>query len=461
MSSKSARSDEEEESGPEDHASLENVFRDKQGNPICFFLHKSIRLVWQRQNLTNEIQLNGGIVRPNDSDVDTVLVGQDCNKDDLQLAYHSHSDPSKRRTWVEPMSFVARCLMEGVVRHHQGSRKVNRYSSSGYVTFTHDDDEKLARYLAIRIPDIKSRGRGAPSVYKDLYRAYSADREEFSWVARHPWRSWRGRYMRNAIRFNDMIDKYVNLENPEQIQAYRPKRKSFLNEFTDEKQPRNSPKRRRVDPYQDFPENRGKIRPSLAGKGNERMVSEDASDTNLTWGETGVEGHQDRSRLTKEPHALVAPMSSAQISGIGASTKTVSTLLQHRSMARKTAQRDKPESAVIVSSVPSYPTGSRSRFVEPSILPSRLKTRQVGAAVGPSSISLPLLDESVNENDQPLVEVCSPDLIDEREILEEERTVEDLLVNDISESLQETEGESQIHMKDNPLIHPPIPMTPK
>ncbi|KAG6887736.1 hypothetical protein C0992_010923 [Termitomyces sp. T32_za158] len=594
MSLKSARRDEEEDSGPdsEDHASLENVFRDKEGNPMCFFLHKSISLVWQRQNLTNEIQLNGGIVRPNDSDVDTVLVGQDYNKENLQVAYRCHSDLSKRRTWVEPMSFVARCLREGVVRHCQeGSCTVSRSSSSGYTrSFTHDDDEKLARYLAIRLPD-KKRGRGGNSVYMDLYRAYGEDREEFRWVARHPWLSWRARYQRNAIRFDDMIDKYVNLEKTEQRQAYRPKRKTSLDEFTeDEQRPGNSPKRRRVDLFQDSLENRGKIRPSLAQKGKDRMISEDASDTScelspssyddipvmnfenpeqrqayrpkrkssldefiedgqrpgnspkrrrvdlfqdslenrgkirpslaqkgkdrmisedasdtscelspssyddipvpgpskrtphrsrkrldlsppydlsrsrkmtvpdlssharrhnkVTWGETGVEVQQDISPLTRESHALVTPMSSAQISGIGLSTKTFSTLLQHMRLARKTAQRDKP---VIVSSVPSYPnTGSRSRSVEPSILPSRLKTRQVGAAVGPSRISLPLLDESVNENDQSLMEVCSPELIGER--LEEERSVEDLLFNDISERLQATEGESQIHMKDNPLI---------
>ncbi|KAG6893845.1 hypothetical protein C0992_008444 [Termitomyces sp. T32_za158] len=171
----------------------------------------------------------------------------------------------------------------------------------------------------------------------------------------------------------------------------------------------------------------------------------------VAWGETAVEVQQDRLPLTMEPHALVAPISFAQISGVSASTKTVSTLLQHMPMARKTAQCDKPESAMIVSSAPSYPnTGSRARCVDPSILPSHHITRQVGAAVEPSSISLPLLDESVNENDQPLVEVRSPDLIGER--FKEERSVEDLLVNDVSERLQATKGESQIRARDNPSI---------
>ncbi|KAG6878980.1 hypothetical protein C0992_006115 [Termitomyces sp. T32_za158] len=502
MSLKSARRDEEEESGPENHASLDNVFRDKQGNPIWFFLHRSIRLDWQRQNLTNEIQLNGGIVRPNDSDVDTVLVGQGCNRDNLQLAYNSHSKPSKRKR----ISLI--------------------------MTTKTLPDILLSEYLILRVEAVEVIMSSRSCIARE-------DSEEYSWVTRHPWQSWRNRYNKNVTHFNDMIDNYVKLEKPERKQAYRLQRKSkewqFLDEFTEEeKQPGNPPKRRRVDLSQDSPENRGKTKPSLAGKGKERMFSEDASDTNrevspspfyediplsvpgpskrtpittyahrsrkrpdvsppydsepytsqmtlvgtnhqtleprprkmtvsdlssqqrkhskVTWGEAGVEVRQDRSPLTKEPHALVAPTPSAHIFSARASTKT--SLPQHRPMARKTAQRDKAlfESDGIVSSVPSYPnTSSRSRSVEPSISipPSRLKTRQVGVAVGPSSITLPLLDESANEDYQPLVEVRSPDLIGET--LEEERSVVDLLVNDVSERLQATEGESQIRMKDNPL----------
>ncbi|KAG5349571.1 hypothetical protein C0989_003032 [Termitomyces sp. Mn162] len=170
MSPQTFRREEEEESGPED-SPPKKVFEDEEGNPICFFLHKSITSDWQRQNLIHAIESNGGFVQPDDSAVDTVLVdvkSRACNKDNLQLAYNAHSNRSKRRTWVEPMSFVSRCIKERAVRHAQREPKGMGGSLGDRTPFTDEDDDNLARYLAIRIPNIEKGGRRGNRVYKEL-----------------------------------------------------------------------------------------------------------------------------------------------------------------------------------------------------------------------------------------------------------------------------------------------------
>jgi hypothetical protein len=35
------------------------------------------------------------------------------------------------------------------------------------------------------------------------------DIQEYEWVNRHPWRSWRERYVKNKRRFNRLIDRFV------------------------------------------------------------------------------------------------------------------------------------------------------------------------------------------------------------------------------------------------------------
>lgn len=139
----------------------------------------------------------------------------------------------------------------------------------------------------------------------------------------------------------------------------------------------------------------------------------------------------------------------AQIFGKSASTKTDFSL-QHKLMARKTAAP--PESTVIVSSIPSHRnTRSRSRSVEPYIQPSRLETREVEMVFEHHSSTLPLLEESVNENHQRLVGVLETrrplDFIGE--LSEEERSVEELLANSINGRSQATD-ESAIRTMDNP-----------
>lgn len=94
---------------------------------------------------------------------------------------------------------------------------------------------------------------------------YSEDPEEFRWVTRHTWQSWRNRYNKSVARFNDLINVYVKLEKPENKQAYRLQRKHkewrLLNESGEESEEQSGypSKRRRYDSSPD-PENRVQIR---------------------------------------------------------------------------------------------------------------------------------------------------------------------------------------------------------
>ncbi|KAG6862084.1 hypothetical protein C0995_007214 [Termitomyces sp. Mi166 len=504
MSSKTARRDEEEESGPEEHDKPKQVFVDEQGNEIWFFLHKSITSGWQRRNLENNIESNGGVVRPDDSHVDTVLVdSQACNKDDLQLAYNSHRDPSKRRTWVEHMSFVSRCLNEGAVRHRQPEPK-GMGGSLGLdrTPYTDEDDDNLARYLAIRIPDIKSGGRRGNGVYQDLYQAYNGDPKEYSWVTRHTWQSWRNRYNKNIDRFNDMINTFVESEKPERKQAYHLQRKhkvwQWANDSEGENEELGNPsKRRRIDPSPTPLENHVEVRRSPIGKGKGRAIDEDVNDarrepssplhnlepytsqatlvepsqqtqeprllnrtvvdplsqqrerSNVARRETGAEVQESRSPSSlKEPNVSAIPVSSGQKSAVGASTKTVSASPQHRPMARKMAQQPRPQTVIAPSDPPYRNTRSRSRSVEPSDLLSRPKSRRKkGTAPEHRDTTLPSLEELVDEGYQESLEKHTPAPVGET--LEEERDVEDLLVNGISGRSQATEDELQNRAKDN------------
>ncbi|KAG6814591.1 hypothetical protein H0H92_000120 [Tricholoma furcatifolium] len=206
------------------------VFMDKDGKPICIFLHKSIKMDWQRRNLTEAIEGGGGEVRLNDTDVDTVLVDERyCNKDNIQIAYNGHSDAAKRKIWVEALGFVQRCIGEGYVRHKtplpKGMGGLERPYDRDRASFTREDDDNLARWLAIRIPDAMNGGRRGEGVYRELDLAFSEDPKEYAWTQRHTWSSWRNRYNKRPDYFVDLIQHYVNSLEPTSKQAYGLQRK--------------------------------------------------------------------------------------------------------------------------------------------------------------------------------------------------------------------------------------------
>ncbi|KAF5381106.1 hypothetical protein D9615_004132 [Tricholomella constricta] len=215
--------EEDEESGPENEEIVRQVFKDEAGNPICFFIHESVKESWIRGNLTADIEKFGGIVQPNDKEVDTVIIDESSIKGPktlLQLSYDVDLyDRSRRRTWVEPKSFVQRCILEGMVRHSLPVKKAMGGSLRRHKEYTPKDDEHLARYIALRIPDKEAGGRRGEGLYQEL-EALGCSSARFSWAKRHTGQSWRNRYNKNTQWFDPIIDYYVKLEKPTAKQLY-------------------------------------------------------------------------------------------------------------------------------------------------------------------------------------------------------------------------------------------------
>ncbi|KAF8842633.1 hypothetical protein BDN67DRAFT_1001525 [Paxillus ammoniavirescens] len=83
------------------------------------------------------------------------------------------------------------------------------------VQYTNDDDTHLMRYLA-RYSASKA-GRSGANLYRDL-EANKDDR--WPWADRHPWQSWRERYIKKAEYFDPRIAKYQEKHGlPKRVEA--------------------------------------------------------------------------------------------------------------------------------------------------------------------------------------------------------------------------------------------------
>jgi len=106
------------------------------------------------------------------------------NRDGLQLSYDCHDKASKRNIWVEPVTFVRKCIKYGLVAHRLRRKegmggRIGRYVSFCLFCicskicrlrneFTAEDEEHLCKYLAIRIPDKSAGGRLGKVVYLEM-----------------------------------------------------------------------------------------------------------------------------------------------------------------------------------------------------------------------------------------------------------------------------------------------------
>ncbi|KAG5645067.1 hypothetical protein DXG03_007157 [Asterophora parasitica] len=213
---------EEEESGPEDEELPRRLaFRDAAGKPIAFFIHKNVAN-WTRDNLTTNIRKHGGIVQSTDRNVDTVIVDTSrVDKDAIQRVYNADisDDQCFRDTWVEPLSFIKRCIKEGQVRHLLPGRKRMGGTIGGRHDFTKEDDDHLARYIAAKVPHKEEGGRRGDVIYQELEELSWTD-DLFAWARHHTWQSWRNRYNKNMERLDPMIAKYVNKWKPTEKQRH-------------------------------------------------------------------------------------------------------------------------------------------------------------------------------------------------------------------------------------------------
>ncbi|RDB21387.1 hypothetical protein Hypma_011835 [Hypsizygus marmoreus] len=219
--------EEEEESDFSDSdsghdADLEKQVFVKDGNPVYFHIHESVKRQFQRNNLTTDIQKYGGIVLGHTEGVETVIVDPlGVNSEALQDSYNCHRQASQRDIWVEPMSFIKACIRRGSLKHRIKPKQGMGGSIGRTRTeFTFKDEKHLCRYIAIKIPEKTAGGRTGNRLYERLLEMGLAMTEEHGWAKRHPWSSWRQHYKMNAKRLDPIIRDYARHYRPTEKQTY-------------------------------------------------------------------------------------------------------------------------------------------------------------------------------------------------------------------------------------------------
>ncbi|CAA7271504.1 unnamed protein product [Cyclocybe aegerita] len=166
--------------------------------------------------LRQNIEDNGGYVNDTEDGVNTVLIDVRQDKGAVQNFYHLHDDPEKRGATVEYVSFVSKIIRDGVFRHMKppmkalGGRPPGRWRQE----FTLQDDERLCRWLAYKIPNNKMGGRLGLGVYQELVNMAQAFPQEYKWAARHTVESWKQRYKTRRVGFDVRIKEIYEEEKP-------------------------------------------------------------------------------------------------------------------------------------------------------------------------------------------------------------------------------------------------------
>ncbi|KAF8891208.1 hypothetical protein BD779DRAFT_187604 [Infundibulicybe gibba] len=191
----------------------------KNGTPVRFYIHRSIKKGGQRAVLKSKIQRYGGIVVDETRGVDTMLVKMDPQaRYNLQLSYDVDEDPILRQIFVEDITFVQFCIQNSEFAHKRPRRKPMGGRRGGAnrsrVEFTEEDQRHMAHFIAMRVPDPEAGGRTGNRLYQDLCGLGDTDRPEAAWASRHHWESWRGHYKRHQAKFDKWIAEIVATERP-------------------------------------------------------------------------------------------------------------------------------------------------------------------------------------------------------------------------------------------------------
>ncbi|KAF7974245.1 hypothetical protein HWV62_13138 [Athelia sp. TMB] len=201
------------ESEPRRHT---QIFTLPNGNPVVFFLHASLT-PGQREMTTGKIIDNGGVLTTNEKRANVILVSPNrlgtVSLETLRLGWEANPNPALRGIRVEPIAFLTVCINSGRFDLDNTVRKKQRLSGRPGMTeprieFTPEDDASLCRWLADRVPNKDDGGRTGNTIYTDLEKLGHAN-SSFDWVKRHPWQSWRNRYVKNQAELDPEIDQWV------------------------------------------------------------------------------------------------------------------------------------------------------------------------------------------------------------------------------------------------------------
>ncbi|KAJ6502215.1 hypothetical protein C8R45DRAFT_612567 [Mycena sanguinolenta] len=203
----------------------------ENGLPIKFHLHKSIRQPGARLALEHTIQLHGGEINATDVGSNVIIVNPEHpsgDRDKLRHAYKTHTQFELNPVYVESTGWVDNCVKIGRCIHYfvQKGMGGRIAGGGGRTAFTEEDDQRLARYIAILIPDKTTGGRTGNNVFKRLMNNFEMDPEEYSWAGRHTWQSWRERYRKRQDWFDDRIAALAAHIKPALHQQYELSRKA-------------------------------------------------------------------------------------------------------------------------------------------------------------------------------------------------------------------------------------------
>ncbi|KAL5635789.1 hypothetical protein ACGC1H_004552 [Rhizoctonia solani] len=172
--------------------------------PVAVHLHSTIGQDDQRR-LALKIAKAGGDPGSTIADARVVVADEDHAEFSRLRKQYEHS----LRTYVEPVTWVARCLSKGRYFHDpiEKAPMSGRKPGADRNDFTTEDDNNLARFIAKRIPDKSEGGRTGNNLYKDLCERTDI----YPWASAHTWQSWRNRYRKKQDYFDPIIDKYVQI----------------------------------------------------------------------------------------------------------------------------------------------------------------------------------------------------------------------------------------------------------
>ncbi|KAG9100548.1 hypothetical protein FS749_014626 [Ceratobasidium sp. UAMH 11750] len=237
--------------------------------PVTVHLHVTLARD-ERTSLAVKIAKAGGDTTPSMSAARVII----ANEDHAEFAQLKKRYEHSLNTYVEPVSWVERCLAKGYYFHDplQKAPMGGRKPGADRNDFTTEDDTRLAQFIAKRIPNKSEGGRTGNNLYKDL-----CDRTDiYPWAAGHTWQSWRNRYRKRQDYFDPIINDYaarrqhtgdgkgeygysrgkkraVREDSPEPVSADREKRRRSSNEPSTRDQNASGtstkdPRRKRPDP---------------------------------------------------------------------------------------------------------------------------------------------------------------------------------------------------------------------
>ncbi|KAJ3815430.1 hypothetical protein F5876DRAFT_72068 [Lentinula aff. lateritia] len=193
---------------------MDELIFTRDGIPIYFALHYSIRGLDDIQAVSDKIWAQGGDILDDDDGVEIILIDPNTvgtSQRYLQDAYDSHPDIKKRQIWIKEMSFVDDCIEQGFLHLEPPPKRAmpGFPPGRGRIAYTHEDDENLCKHLARTLPNPASGGRQSLNFYKQLPKCVKG---VYEWTSRHTAQSWREHYKKNQARLDSRIAEIVARE---------------------------------------------------------------------------------------------------------------------------------------------------------------------------------------------------------------------------------------------------------